>query len=130
LELTKSNKKVIEPVLDKSISQELIDKLEKLLHEKEVFIDPNLTLEKLSKILNSNRTYLSENINLHYKVSFSSLIKSFRIKKAREMLIDKNFSYYSIEGIATSVGYKSISSFNSSFKKETGITPSYFRKNA
>ena len=130
LELTASNKKKTEPVLHKSISEELINKIEKFLYEKEIFIDSNLTLDKLSKLLNSNRTYVSENINAHYKVSFSALIKSLRIKKAREMLIDPKFSNYSIEGIATSVGYKSISSFNSSFKKDTGITPSYFRNNA
>lgn len=130
LELTKNKEKVQIPIIDKSISIEIIEKLEILLYKKEVFVDPNLTLEKLAKLLKSNRTYVSENINLHYNVSFSALIKTLRIKKAREMLIDKEFSNYSIEGIATSVGYKSISSFNSSFKKETGITPSYFRKNA
>ena len=128
IELTLSNQKPIKHKSDNPISLELISKLEKLLYEKEIFINSKLTLDKLSKQLNTNRTYLSENINTHYNLSFSVLINQLRVKKAREMLIDNEYTHYSIEGISTSVGFNSISTFNTCFKKETGITPSYFRK--
>jgi AraC-like DNA-binding protein len=128
IELTVSNQKPIKLKSDNPISLELITKLEKLLYDKEVFTNSKLTLEKLSKQLNTNRTYLSETINTHYNLSFSVLINRLRVKKAREMLIDNEFIHYSIEGVSTSVGFNSISTFNTYFKKETGITPSYFRK--
>lgn len=128
IELTNQRKKKDKPKTNSNVSHELIKSLEKLLHEKEVYINPKLTLDKLAKQLNTNRTYLSENINSHYKLSFSALINQLRIKKSREMLIDPEFINYSIEGIANTVGYNSISTFNATFKKETGITPSYFRK--
>jgi YesN/AraC family two-component response regulator len=98
------------------------------LYQKEVFVNPEITLDKLAKTLGTNRSYLSENINAHFNQSFRSLINKLRITKAREMLIDEKFAHYSIEGIAISVGYRNISSSNSIFKKETGITPSFFRK--
>lgn len=128
IELTLANKKTKKPKKENNVSTTLITKLEKLLNEKEAFTNSKLTLEKLAKQLNTNRTYLSENINSHYKMSFSVLINQLRIKKAREMLIDKEFVHYSIEGISDSVGFNSLSTFNTYFKKETGITPSYFRK--
>lgn len=109
-------------------SPDLITQLEQQLHDSEIFIDPELTLDKLAKKLGTNRTYLSENINLHYGKSFRSIINELRIAAARRMLIDEKYTHYSIEGVAISVGYRNISSFNSAFKKETGITPSFFRK--
>ena len=108
--------------------KELLEKLELELNSKKVFLDEKLTLNTLAKKLKTNRSYLSETINTHYQISFSNLINKHRIKEASELLIDKNYQHYSIEGIAKTVGYRNISSFNSAFKKETGITPSYFRK--
>jgi len=39
---------------------------------------------------------------------------------------EEKYQSYSIEGIATSVGFKTKSVFNISFKKFTGVTPSYY----
>lgn len=128
LELTKRYKIKKKSKDNITVSEELINKLEILLNNKEVYTNSKLTLDKLAKQLNTNRTYLSESINSHYKLSFSSLVNQYRINKSREMLSDRKYDVYSIEGVANTVGYSNISTFNSAFKKETGITPSYFRK--
>lgn len=112
------------------IDEELIEKLEQYLLNKEGFKENNLSLEKISKKLKSNRTYVSKAINLHYNCGFNELLNQIRIREARRLLIDPKFQHFSIEGISKTVGYNSISSFNSYFKKETGLTPSYFRKNS
>ena len=128
LELTESislNKK--KKSESKIIIPELIEQIENLFDKDKIFMDPELTLDKISKLLNTNRSYLSETINQHYNKSFRTIINTYRINEARLLLVDEKFHHYSIEGIALTVGYKSISSFNSVFKKETGITPSYFR---
>jgi AraC-like DNA-binding protein len=106
---------------------ELIIELEKLLFDKKIYEQSNLTIERLAKKLNTNRTYLSEAINAHYKTNYSSLINSVRITVARKYLASSEYDHYSIEGIAKMVGYTSISSFNTSFKKITGLTPSAFK---
>ena len=122
---TKKKKKEVE----KSLSNELKEKLLSSFYEQELFKDPEISLEKLAKKIGTNRSYLSEQINSNFKMPFRSLINKLRIEEARQLLIDPKFAHYSIEGIATSVGYRNISSFNSAFKRETGLTPSYFRKN-
>ncbi len=109
--------------------KDLVANLNQLLADEKIIHDSKLSIELLSKKLQTNRTYLSEAINSHYNVSFSKLINELRIESAKEMLIDPTFDHLSIEGIANTVGFASISSFNGNFKKSTGITPSYLRKN-
>lgn len=89
----------------------------------------DLTLETLSKVLKTNRTYLSESINKTYGKNFNSFINEHRVNEARMVLMN-NEKNYTIEAISQMVGFKSISVFNTAFKKQTGLTPSYFEKNA
>ena len=92
-------------------------------------MSPNLTLDKAAKKLKTNRSYLSEAINQHYKLGFRSFINELRIQEARKLLLKKEYEHYSIEGIAQTVGFNNLSTFNAAFKNFTGLTPSYFRKN-
>jgi AraC-like DNA-binding protein len=108
---------------------ELVKKFEIYLIDKKGFADQSITLDKVSKKLKTNRTYLSKAINVHYNCNFNEVLNRFRIQEARKLLIDKEYDHFSIEGVAKTIGYNTISTFNSSFKKETGLTPSYFRKN-
>lgn len=115
---------------NKNIKNDLVTKIAFELIEKEVFLESDLTLDSLSKKVNANRSYVSEAINQHYSMNFRSLVNKLRVEKAQELLLSKAFSHYSIEGISNTVGFKSLSSFNTAFKKETGLTPSFYRKKA
>lgn len=112
----------------KESNLDLIIELEKLMFDKELYRQSNLTVDRIAKKLNTNRTYLSEAINAHYKTNYSSWINTVRINASRKLLASAEYDHYSIEGIAKMVGYTSISSFNASFKKITGLTPSHFKK--
>ena len=107
----------------------MIDALEEFIIEKENYKVDSLTLDKVAKKLKTNRTYLSESVNSHYNMNFSRWLNEIRIKESRKLLGSEKNDKYSIEGIATMVGFNSISSFNSNFKTITGITPSFYRKN-
>ncbi|MCB0400814.1 MAG: AraC family transcriptional regulator [Flavobacteriales bacterium] len=109
------------------IDRELINKVMKALKEDKVYLDPKLSLERMAKKLGSNRTYLSKTINSYFKLPFNELIHQHRIDEACVLLSSKEFSNYSIEGIAQTVGYHNLSSFNTAFKRLTGSTPSRFR---
>ena len=132
LKLAKASKNLKkEPNLNivaSKVSIELKEKIQEALEKKKMFTDANLSLERFSKRISSNRTYVSEGINEVYAESFRSVINKMRVEEARSLLVDPDFENYSIEGVAITVGYRNISSFNSAFKRETGITPSYFKK--
>lgn len=107
----------------------LIQAFEEFLIDNRAFCKPDLTQERVAKKLETNRTYLSKAINDYYNMSYSRWLNELRIKESKKMLRDEKFKHFSIEGIATSVGFSSLSAFNSNFKTITGLTPSYFRNN-
>jgi len=59
-------------------------------------------------------------------MNFRRLIHKYRIDEARSILVSKQFSNYSMEGIAKELGYKSRSLFHQMFKEITGITPAAY----
>lgn len=128
LEKVASNSKLktSNPALDYST---IIEALSIEIDQNKIYTDQGLTLEKLAKKIHSNRTYLSDAINSYYQKSFSQWLNELRVFESKKMLASSDFDHYSIEGVAKDVGFASISTFNSNFKKITGITPSYFRKN-
>lgn len=109
------------------IPKELILKLEKLLMEKELYKDPNLSIQKLAQKIGVGNDLLSKAINVHYGVPFRTLINNKRIELAMVLLLDEQFKSYSIEGIAKSVGYSNMATFYNNFKLIAGVTPTYFQ---
>lgn len=107
----------------------LIIALEKLVIKDRYYEKPNVTLERTAKKLNTNRTYLSEAVNECYEIGFSRWLNEVRVNESLKLLSAIENDKYSVEGIASMVGFSSISTFNSNFKSITGLTPSYFRKN-
>jgi YesN/AraC family two-component response regulator len=108
--------------------EEIAKKLEELMQKEKIFKDSEINLNKLAKLLNTNTSYLSQVINKHFKSNFKNYINAYRIEEAQKMFTDPKFDHYSIFGIGYEVGFKSKSSFNSAFKKITGVTPSIFRE--
>ena len=100
----------------------------KAIEEKELFRDPNLNMALLAKEVGLSKGYLSQIINQKEEKNFFNLINSYRIEDVKQKMKDPNFSHYSILGIALEAGFKSKSTFNSVFKKMTGMTPTQFKK--
>lgn len=106
----------------------IIEELEELMQEEKLFLDKDLNLNKVAKKLDTNRTYLSEEIKGNFNCNFSDYVKKYRIEEAMLHLADAQNEYLTIEAIAGQVGFNSKSTFNTAFKKITGLTPSYYRE--
>jgi AraC-like DNA-binding protein len=98
--------------------------------DQEMFRENDLTISQVAEKLGVGRTYLSQVINEHFGLSFNAYINDCRLELAKRYLADRTYDKYSINGIAEMVGFKSLSAFNSGFKKATGLTPSYYRNNS
>ncbi|OFX18398.1 MAG: hypothetical protein A2033_04345 [Bacteroidetes bacterium GWA2_31_9] len=118
-------KKEIQPQLSQSIYDKLLVKFE----EEKIYTKTDLTLDNLAEILQTNRTYLSQVINEQFNVNFSTLLNKYRVNEARNILSDKN-SDVPIKLLYMQLGFNSMATFYEAFKKHTGITPSFFRKQA
>ena len=66
--------------------------------------------------------------NNGFNQNFYGFINKFRVEKSKKLLADKELDKYSIIGIAFESGFNSKTSFNTTFKKLTGQTPSEFKR--
>lgn len=92
------------------------------------FLDTNFSLQKLSTLTSIPQHLLSHTFSMVFKESFTNFINRYRIEESKRILRDPEKEYLSIAGIAFECGFNSLSSFNVSFKKNIGITPSEFKK--
>lgn len=83
----------------------------------------------LAKELGTNTKYLSKVINASKNKSFTNYINDLRIDYCVKLLQEnKKLRQYTIQGIASEVGFNNAESFSMAFKKSTGLKPSYFIK--
>lgn len=103
----------------------LLVKLKALMATEKPFLKSDFCLPDLADQLKTSVHTLSQVINDGLKKSFFEMTAEYRVEEGRRLLKEKpNFK---VEEIAEAVGYNSKSSFNTSFKKITGQTPSEWR---
>lgn len=100
-------------------------KLIKAMEQDNLQSDPSLTLRKLSDTTGVSENRISQVLNLRIGMGFYDFVNYWRIKNACERLKTTNES---LLDITYSVGFNSRSTFNLAFKKNTGKTPSGYRK--
>ncbi|MCL2072412.1 MAG: helix-turn-helix domain-containing protein [Marinilabiliaceae bacterium] len=124
---TEQNINENEEVIDAMITEEdwhLFENFQKIIQQE--YKDDSTSLEKIADKMNVNKNYLSRAVNQCSLKNFSTNINEFRIKEAIKLMSTKP-KLYSFEGLAFEVGFKDRKTFYTSFKKNTGLTPSQFR---
>jgi len=110
------------------IDIEIMNKIECLIIDKELFKDPTISLDNLAQKLEFNRAMLSKVINKCAEQNFNSYINEYRVKEAVKLLSDeKNMD--TVEVIGEKCGFANRVSFYRAFKKYTGLSPSEFKRN-
>lgn len=109
--------------------QQLLERIQTVMDNAPEIYSPDFSLERLAMILNSRYKYVSQVINEHFGQNFNNFLNSYRIKEACKRMGDvDNYGNFTIEAISESVGFKSRSTFVSSFKRVTGLTPSQYMR--
>jgi AraC-like DNA-binding protein len=108
--------------------QVLAKKLKLLMQNEKVFTQSNLTIDHLAQRLQTNSKYISQIINEFYQQNYFQFINAYRIEEAKQLLTSPAGDKYSILGISSMAGFASKSTFNTAFKKITGVTPSEFKE--
>lgn len=113
-------------VQDDAISSQ-ISILKQYMAQKEPFLDPSLTIQELANQTDIPVRDLSVLINHHIDQHFFDFVNEYRIQKAMGILKDQSRSQLTVLEILYEVGFNSKSSFNTSFKKHTNLTPTAYR---
>ena len=109
-------------------SSETLTKLIAWFESEKPYLRADLTLETVAARVALSPNHLSQVVNQRAGRNFNEWVNAYRIGEARRMLVDKRYSHLSIAGIADAAGFGAKSTFNAAFKKETGLTPSEYRR--
>jgi tetratricopeptide (TPR) repeat protein len=120
--------KYSDSILNETRKYKLLQDIILFMEEKKQFLNPKFTIEDCAKELHTNRKYISQVINESLEMNFNNFVNEYRVKEVRKFLINPEYNNYSLNGIASMAGFHSRATFNSAFKKITGLTPSYFKK--
>ncbi len=118
--------------IGRSISGKRSDASEVLFEKARDYIadnygDPELNVQKISNYLYISPSYLSMIFKKKSGITFLKYLVSIRLDAAKEMLMNKSNK---IAYVAEKAGYPDVSYFSYFFKKNTGVSPREFRKNA
>lgn len=89
------------------------------------FASPDFKIQSLSEISGLSQRYFNLIFYNEYKTTPKDYMTYLKISRAKELLINPKLP---IGDIALSLGYCDVYYFSKTFKKETGYTPSEYRK--
>lgn len=107
-------------------SQALYQRIEQVVSEKKLFLNPNLDILMLSKEVNSSRSNVSICINSVTGKTFRNWLSEYRLSLFVRML--KETPDAPIEELMSRCGYQEQSTFRRQFKATYGMPPSDYRK--
>ena len=121
--------KITKKVRDERFFQpELALSVDDAIRGGQIYMDPDITLDKLAESLKISPRDLSSLINRHFGINFYEFINRYRIEEAKRMLTSEEYKATTITDIYLKVGFNSKSVFYTFFKKLEGMTPSQCRQ--
>lgn len=112
------------PLTDDEV-KDIAHKIDVLLSTKEVFLDPDLTLDRLARKAGIPARQISAAINQMYGRNISQVVNEYRIERAKKLLLSSDKA---ITQIYLDSGFQTKSNFHREFTRVTQQTPSAFRR--
>jgi len=112
--------------LSAEIAQDLYKNLINQITQEAYYKESSLSLNELAQKLNISPNYLSQVINEKEGKNFFDFINAFRVAEFKRLVAIPTNQQYTLLALAYDCGFNSKSSFNRSFKKHAGLTPSQY----
>jgi AraC-like DNA-binding protein len=110
--------------------EQVINDLQGIMRDKQVFKDPNLSLNKTADILHIKPYILTQALNEVLQTKFNDYVNACRIAEVQSLLLKPEKRKHNLLTLAFEAGFNSKSSFNRSVNKQLGISPNELRKSA
>ena len=107
---------------------ELTSRILLLMEKDKLYLDPELTLQALSDKLGTQAYQVSQAINEGLKKNFYDLVNNYRVQEAKRLLLHPKNVNYTVLSIGFEAGFNSKTTFNTVFKKFTGMTPTEYKE--
>lgn len=105
---------------------ELASKLDRLMREDRLFLQPDLSLQELAQHLQLNTAQVSAIINQVVGQNFNDYINHLRVEEFIRLYQEDKDRKFTILSLALDSGFNSKSTFNRAFKKFKGMSPKAF----
>lgn len=113
--------------LAKEIASKYQNQLIQYFESEKPYILRELNAQMVAKTLGIKQHHLTEVMNEYIGKNFYTFVNEYRVAEVQQLLQNKQFSHYSLLAIAYEAGFNSKSSFNTIFKKITGLTPTEYK---
>ena len=115
--------------VDSEFMESLRQRILAVMGSDEIF-SPDFNSTRLATLCDTNTRYISAALSETEAGNFPSLLAQFRVREAMRRLDDTEGKYSSLtlEAIGEGVGFKTRSTFSTTFKKVTGLTPKQYRQ--
>jgi len=108
---------------------DLQTRLMDLMVNEKVFLNPEISLDDLSQKLSVSSKKISQLLNETFHQNYFDFVNSHRIEEAKRLMTESKDPKITVLEIMYQAGFNSKSSFNTLFKKKTGLTPTEYKKN-
>ena len=112
-----------------SKNKEQLSRILEFMETQKPYIDSKITLSGLADKLDISSHNLSRIINEEFGKNFNDFINEYRIKEFKKIILAGEHPNLTLLSYGYMVGFNSKTSFNRSFKRITGQTPSDFFNN-
>lgn len=106
----------------------LEEKLKKMMATQQPYLDEELSLNELADELGISAKQLSTLLNKYMNTSFYDYINSFRVQAVILAMSSNTSKKYTLLAIGMDCGFNSKASFYRIFKKQTGYSPSKYKR--
>jgi AraC-like DNA-binding protein len=114
--------------LEEEEAEKIYGNLIRFMKTNKPYLNPELNIYQLSDDLGLKKHHLSQVINEKSGMNFFDFVNTFRVEEIKRNLADPAMRNFTLLGIGLESGFNSKATFNSAFKKFTGLTPSDFQK--
>ena len=99
-----------------------------LMEKEHLYRKDSLSLAEVASLFAINKCYLSKIINEASNKKFTDIVNTYRVEEVKKSFQSNKQRRYTIMSLAYDAGFSSKATFNSIFKKDTGLTPSQYIK--
>lgn len=114
--------------LSPALSIEMKGKLLDIMQRDKPYLNHELRLDDISRLMNLSRNHTSQIINEHFNLSFFDFVNRYRIKDAKNLVMNNEKNGLTTTQIAYDVGFNNRASFYKAFKKFTELNPTDYLK--
>ncbi len=114
--------------LDEQSGKELMARLTEMMEDEKPYMNNELSLKDLSETAGISTHNLTEIINSYAGKNFYDFVNAYRVEEVKKKIMEPSSDNLTILALGLEAGFNSKSSFNSVFKKHTGMTPSEFKR--